>query len=247
MLAPDQQPEAEAHQFTTTHWSVVLRAREMESVEAAVALERLCRAYWYPLYVYVRRKGYAPDDAQDLTQGFFAKLLAGNFLNRADRTKGRFRSFLLGALEHFLAREWTKARAQKRGGGQEVISLNEMDAEARYLHEPAHNLTPEKIFDRRWATTLLEQAIAALRREYLANNQEEIFDRLAGSLPGDGPSGAYAETAAGLGMSEGAVRVAAHRLRQRYGEMIRAEIAQTVAAPEEVDEELRHLFAALRD
>lgn len=144
MLASNQQPEAEAQRFTTTHWSVVLQARELESAEAMVALERLCRAYWYPLYVYVRRKGYDADDAQDLTQGFFAKLLAGNFLNRADRTKGKFRSFLLGALEHYLAREWTRAHAQKRGGGQEVISLDEMDGEARYANEPAHTLTPEK-------------------------------------------------------------------------------------------------------
>src|SRR5262245_12278875 len=151
--------------FATTHWSVVLEAGESHSPKASDALARLCQTYWYPLYAYVRRKGHDVHDAQDLTQEFFARLLARNYLSVADRNKGKFRSFLLGSLEHFLAREWTKAHAQKRGRAQSAFSLDEKDAEDRYLIEPAHDLTPEKIFDRRWATTLLDQAMRQLQDE----------------------------------------------------------------------------------
>jgi DNA-directed RNA polymerase specialized sigma24 family protein len=158
--------------FTTTHWSVVLAAGQGSAPGAQEALERLCQTYWYPLYAYVRRKGYGAEDAQDLTQEFFARLLARNYLRVADRNKGRFRSFLLGSLEHFLAREWTKARAQKRGGGHRVLSLDGADAENRYLLEPVHDLTPERIFERRWATTLLEQAMSRLREECVAGQKD---------------------------------------------------------------------------
>jgi RNA polymerase sigma-70 factor (ECF subfamily) len=233
--------------FTTTHWSVVLTAMENHSPQAAGALEKLCRIYWYPLYAYVRRKGYDTHNAQDLTQEFFARLLARNYLSVADRNKGKFRSFLLGSLEHFLAREWTKAHAQKRGGGQAIFSLDEMDAENRYLLEPAHELTPEKIFDRRWATTLLDQAMARLRKDYEADHKGDLFARLEVFLTGNAPETSYAEIAASSNMSEGAVKVAVHRLRQRYGQLVRAEIAQTVAIPEEIDEELQYLFALLRE
>jgi len=210
-------------------------------------LEALCRAYWYPLYVYVRRKGYAAEDAQDLTQEFFARLLARNYLNVADRNKGKFRSYLLGSLEHFLAREWTKAHAQKRGGGQAVHSLDETDAENRYLLEPAHALTAEKIFDRRWATTLLGQAMSRLREECVANHKGDLFGKVESLLSGEKGEASYADVAAALEMSEGAIKVAVHRLRQRYAELVRAEIAQTVATPEQADEELHYLFAVLRD
>jgi len=210
-------------------------------------LEALCRAYWYPLYVYVRRKGYAAEDAQDLTQEFFARLLARNYLNVADRNKGKFRSFLLGSLEHFLARQWTKAHAQKRGGGQAVHSLDETDAENRYLLEPAHALTAEKIFDRRWATTLLGQAMSRLREECVANHKGDLFGKVESLLSGEKGEASYADVAAALEMSEGAIKVAVHRLRQRYAELVRAEIAQTVATPEQADEELHYLFAVLRD
>jgi RNA polymerase sigma-70 factor (ECF subfamily) len=233
--------------FTTTHWSVVLTAMEKQSPEAAAALEKLCRTYWYPLYAYVRRKGYDEHEAQDLTQEFFARLLARNYLSVADRNKGKFRSFLLGSLEHFLAREWTKAHAQKRGGGQPLFSLDEVDAENRYRLEPAHELTAEKIFDRRWATTLLEQAMARLRADYEADNKGKVFARLEVFLTGNAPETSYVEIAASLNMSEGALKVAVHRLRQRYGELVRAEIAQTVATPEGIDEELRYLFSLLRE
>jgi len=233
--------------FATTHWSAVLAAGDASSPRAQAALEALCRAYWYPLYAYVRRKGYAADDAQDLTQEFFARLLARNYLNVADRNKGKFRSYLLGSLEHFLARQWTKAHAQKRGGGQAVLSLDQTDAENRYLLEPTHELTPEKIFDRRWATTLLDHAMARLREECAANHKGDLFAKVESFLSGEKGEASYAEVAAALKMSEGAIKVAVHRLRQRYGELVRAEIAQTVATQEQADEELHYLFTVLRD
>jgi RNA polymerase sigma-70 factor (ECF subfamily) len=244
---PFRDAPASAAQFATTHWSVVLEAGQSVSKEANQALENLCRTYWYPLYAYVRRKGYDAHAAQDLTQEFFARLLARNYLSVADRKRGKFRSFLLGCLEHFLAREWTRAHAQKRGGGQPLFSLDETDAENRYLREPAHELTAEKIFDRRWATTLLDQAMARLREECLASQKGELFEKTQNYLSGERGEASYADLAVSLGMSEGAIKVAVHRLRQRYGELVRDEIAQTVATPGEVDEELRYLFAVLRE
>jgi DNA-directed RNA polymerase specialized sigma24 family protein len=233
--------------FATTHWSVVLSAGTSNSPEANQALEILCCTYWYPLYAYVRRKGYDASDAQDLTQEFFARLLARNYLSVADRNRGKFRSFLLGSLEHFLAREWTKAHAQKRGGGRPPISLDEAATENRYLHEPAHELTAEKIFERRWATALLDQAMSRLREECLASQKGDLFEKTQNYLSGERGEASYAGLAASLAMSEGAIKVAVHRLRQRYGELVRAEIAQTVTNPEEADEELRYLFAVLRE
>jgi len=253
MREPIQKTDGEAGHvstgaaFATTHWSIVLAAGRGDSLQASEALAQLCRAYWYPLYAYVRRKGYQTCDAQDLTQEFFARLLARNYLSVADRNKGKFRSFLLGSLEHFLAREWTKAHAQKRGGGQATFSFDEVDAENRYRLEPAHELTPEKIFDRRWATALLDQAMARLREECLTSQKGDLFEKTQPHLSGEKGEASYADLAASLDMSEGAIKVAVHRLRQRYGELIRAEIAQTVASPKEVDEELQYLFAVLRE
>jgi DNA-directed RNA polymerase specialized sigma24 family protein len=248
MLAPGLDPKSEqCHVFATTHWSVVVAAGDTKLPQANEALEKLCRAYWYPLYAYVRRKGYSAEDAQDLTQEFFARLLARNFLNVADRSRGKFRSFLLGSLEHFLAREWTKAHAQKRGGGRMFISLDEFDAENRYLREPAHELTAQKMFDRRWATTLLEAAMSRLRAECVANGKGDLFTAVETVLSGEKIGTSYADLAGSLQMSEGALKVAVHRLRQRYGELVRAEIAETVATQGEAEEELRYLFAVLRD
>jgi RNA polymerase sigma-70 factor (ECF subfamily) len=224
----------------------VLAAGDTQSPHAKEALEKLCRTYWYPLYAYVRRKGHQPHDAHELTQEFFARLLAKNYLSVADRNRGKFRSFLLGSLEHFLAREWTKGRAQKRGGGQAVLSLDGADAENRYLLEPSHDLTADKIFDRRWATTLLDQAMSQLRRECVDSGKGELFARVESSLIGEKGGASYAEISRTLNKSEGAIKVAVHRLRQRYGELVRAEIAQTVTTPEEVDEELNYLFSVLR-
>jgi RNA polymerase sigma-70 factor (ECF subfamily) len=224
--------------FSTTHWSMVLAAGDKKSPEAKEALERLCGAYWYPIYAYVRRKGYKAEDAQDLTQEFFSRLVERNYLSVADRNRGKFRSFLLGSLEHFLAREWTKAHAQKRGGGRTVFSFDEANAEDRHSHEPAHQLSPGRIFERRWATTLLDQAMSRLREECAASQKGEFFTRIEPHLSGEKGDTSYAEIAAILRMSQEAVKVAVHRLRRRFGELIRAEIAQTVATPQEADEEL---------
>jgi RNA polymerase sigma factor (sigma-70 family) len=231
--------------FATTHWSVVLTAQRSDSTRAQAALSNLCRAYWYPLYVFVRRQGHSPHDAQDLTQEFFARLLAKNYLAEVVRERGKFRSFLLTALKHFLANEWDRACAAKRGGGQTTISLNETDAEGRYQLEPPDTLTAEKIFDRRWATTLLDQVVARLRDEYAQAEKLELYEALKGCLTIESRAAPYAQLAVQLNMSEGAVKVAAHRLRQRYRVVLREEIAQTVSSQAEVEEELRHLFAAL--
>src|SRR5262245_43210898 len=240
-------PQSEPAAFATTHWSVVLAAREPDVSQAAAALEKLCRTYWYPLYAYVRRKGHDVHDAQDLTQEFFARLLARNYLSVADRNKGKFRSFLLGALEHFLAREWTKAHAQKRGGGRSHLSLDERDVENRYLLEPSHDLTAKKMFDRNWAITVLDQAMAQLRDECLSNKKGDLLNKVECLLSGEKGEASYAEVAAELNMTEGAIKMAVLRLRRRYGELIRAEIGQTVTTPEDAQEELQFLFRTLRD
>jgi RNA polymerase sigma-70 factor (ECF subfamily) len=238
--------DARAPTFSTTHWSVVLAAGDTKSPGSKEALERLCGAYWYPIYAYVRRKGYRPEDAQDLTQEFFSRLVSRNYLSVADRNRGKFRSFLLGSLEHFLAREWTKAHAKKRGGGRPVLSLDATDAENRYLREPADELSPDRIFDRRWATALLDQAMSRLREECVAGQRGELFARVEGHLAGEKRDASYADIALELNMSEGAVKVAVHRLRRRYGELVRAEIEHTVASREEADEELQYLFRVLQ-
>jgi RNA polymerase sigma-70 factor (ECF subfamily) len=241
-----ESPSNPRRAFETTHWSLVLSAGGPASVESKQALEKLCRAYWYPLYAHIRRKGYSATDAEDLIQEFFTRLLSRNFLNVADRNRGTFRSFLLGSLEHFLVREWTKARAQKRGGGQIIVSLEGMDAESRYLAEPKHEMTAERIFDRRWALTLLDAAMARLREECAAAGKADLLGKVGNALSGDRGDGSYAAIAAELNTSEGAVKVAVHRLRKRFGELVREEIAQTVTTSEEIDQELRALFAAFR-
>jgi len=230
--------------FVTTHWSVVLAAGRSDPTGARDALARLCQTYWYPLYAYVRRLGNSPPDAQDLTQEFFARLLAKNYLAGADESKGRFRSFLLAALKHFLANEWDKARAQKRGGGQIPIPIDP-GAEISCGFEPADNTTAEKIYERRWALTLLAQVLRRLREEHVREGREKLFEQLKPTLTEASRTVRYAEIAVRLGTSEGAVKVAVHRLRQRYREVLRAEIADTVASPAEVEDEIRNLFAAL--
>jgi DNA-directed RNA polymerase specialized sigma24 family protein len=240
-------PSTGPARFSTTHWSIVAEAAQDDSPNASDAMAQLCRSYWYPLYAYVRRKGYDAPDAQDLTQEFFARLLARNFLNVADRNKGKFRSFLLGSMEHFLAREWTKARAQKRGGSQTIFSLDALNAETRYRMEPVNELTADRIFERRWATTVLEEAMARLADESIASQKGDLFAKLQPFLSGDNGDDSYGETAASLNMTAGAIKVAIHRLRQRFGELVREEIARTVAAPAQVDDELRYLVALLRE
>jgi DNA-directed RNA polymerase specialized sigma24 family protein len=231
--------------FALTHWSVVLAAGRSDSPQAHDALQRLCCAYWPPIYAFVRRQGYSPHDAQDLTQGFFTRLLEKNSFADADRTKGRFRSFLLGALKHFLANEWDKANAQKRGGGRIIIPIDVVSAETTCGFEPADTLTADKVFERRWALTLLDQVLRRLRQEYVSDGKEEMFHQLKQTLTGASRSAPYAEIAVRLQTSEGAIKVAVHRLRQRYRELLRAEIAGTVASASEVEDEIRNLFTAL--
>ena len=231
--------------FATTHWSIVVAAGRRASPEAREALAILCQVYWYPLYAYVRRQGHSAIDAQDLAQEFFVRLLERNYVRTADRTRGKFRSYLLASLKHFLAKEWRRAGTQKRGGGRSAISLDLARGESRYRLEPAHELTAEKIYERRWALTLLEQTLAKLRDELAGGEKLKQFEHLKGYLGGDKSTVPYRQIAAELGMTEGAVKVAVHRLRRRCRELLRAEIAQTVAGPEEVDEELRDLLAAV--
>jgi RNA polymerase sigma factor (sigma-70 family) len=230
--------------FATTRWSLVLAAGGETSAESRRALETLCGLYWYPLYAYVRRRGHDAEDAQDLTQGFFARLIEKHAVRAADRRRGKFRSYLLASLKHFLANEWDRLRAQKRGGGK-VVSIDAQSAEGRYGLEPADGLTPEKLFERRWALTLLDLVLAELRERYKSDGREHIFERLKGFLGGPVPGSPYAEAGAELGMTPEAVKVAVHRLRRRYRDLLRGQIAQTVASPEEIDEEIHHLFAAL--
>jgi len=231
--------------FATTHWSVVLAAGQDESAPAQSALETLCRTYWYPIYVYVRRKGYGPDDAQDLTQEFFAQLIRKQHLRLADRTKGKFRTFLLATLDYFLAREWSRAHRQKRGGEFIFISLDQQSPEQRYRLEPVDNYTPEKNFLRQWALTVLKQTMDALEHECEAEGKGALFREVRNLLSGERDGGAYAGISQRLAVSEGAVRVAVHRLRERYGELLRSEIAQTVSDTDDVDEEMQYLLTAL--
>jgi RNA polymerase sigma factor (sigma-70 family) len=231
--------------FLTTHWSVVLAAGRSDTTRAQGALARLCQTYWYPLYAYVRRRGHSPHDAQDLTQEFFARLLERQTFAYADPNRGRFRSFLLTSLDHFLAHEWQKVHAQKRGGGQQILSLDLAMAEQRYDLEPADMSSPDKLFDKHWAGALLEQVLNQLEAEYQHAGKTEWFATLKLTLTGTRESQPYVELAARLGTNEAAVKVAVHRLRKRYRQLLRAEIANSLADPEQTEDELRHLFAAL--
>jgi RNA polymerase sigma factor (sigma-70 family) len=230
--------------FATTHWSVVLAAADEEAPGTAAALESLCRTYWYPLYAYVRREGNGPEDAQDLTQEFFARLLERNSLAQVARAKGRFRSFLLAAMRHFLSDERDRARALKRGGGAEVLSLDAQEAEERYRLEPVDRLDAEKIYERRWAMTLVEKALARLRDESVALGKSELFERLRRFVAGESDA-TWGEAAAELGLTEGAMKAAVHRLRERYRVLLRDEIAHTVADPTEIEAEVRYLITVM--
>jgi RNA polymerase sigma-70 factor (ECF subfamily) len=230
--------------FATTRWSLVRAADEGDSPSARRALAELCGLYWYPLYAFIRRRGHGHDQAQDLTQEFFARLLQRQDFAAADPAHGRFRSFLLAACKHFLANEYNRAHALKRGGGLQPLPLDFGDADDRYTREPAHDETPEKLFERRWALTLLQHVLARLRQEYEANGKETLFEQLKGHLTG-ADTQSHAAAAAVLGMSAGAVKVAAHRLRQRYRDLLREEIGQTIADPAQIDDEVQALFAAL--
>ena len=233
-------------QFAATRWTMVLTAGQTASPQAGRALEELCRAYWYPLYAYVRRRGYDVHDAEDLTQEFFARLLAKHYLADVDRTKGKFRSFLLASLKHFLANEWDRAHAAKRGGGQPLLSLDTQKAETRYRSEPADELTAEKLLDRQWALALLDQVLDRLQAEFVADGKAEQFDQLKMFLTEGKGTTSYAAVATKLQTTEGAIKVGVHRLRRRYRELLREEISHTVATSAEIEDEMRHLFAAFR-
>jgi RNA polymerase sigma-70 factor (ECF subfamily) len=231
--------------FSTTLWGVVLAARDPSLPGAAAAMEKLCQTYWYPLYLYVRRSGHGADDAQDLTQEFFARLIAKNYIASAEPQKGKFRSFLLIALKRFLMNEWNRANCQKRGGGQVILSLDQQDTESRYLAEPVDPMTPEKAYERRWALIVLEQAVERLRAEAIASGKIQQFDHLKGFLSGETGAGDYAPAAAVLKTTERSVAVTVNRMRQRYRELVRSTVAETLANPAEIDDEIRHLFVAL--
>jgi RNA polymerase sigma-70 factor (ECF subfamily) len=233
--------------FPSTHWSRVLAAGNPDAPEAFEALANLCQSYWYPIYAYVRRKGHTPEQAQDLTQDFFTYVLERDLVAKADPERGRFRGFLRTVCARVLSTERERATARKRGGGKSALSIDVGDAETRYSREPSHELTPERIFDRTWALTLLGRVFDQLRSEYDAAGRAAIFDELRAVLTGASQADSYATIALRLGTSDGAIRVAVHRLRRRYGILLRQEIAATVGDPIEIDDEIRSLFSALQE
>ncbi len=245
MAVPEESERGSAGVFATTRWSVVLAAGHESSPDFAGALEHLCRAYWYPLYAFVRRSGIAPEDARDLTQEFFARLLEKKWLAEADPARGRFRTFLLAALKHFLANEWNRAQRLKRGGGRDFIALDAATAEERYAMEPPDLATPELLYDRRWALTLLARTQKRLRDEMNAEGQGERFAALEPTLVGERTALPYEELAARFGVTETAVKSMVLRLRKRFRTLLRDEVAETTGEAKEVDAELAHLFAIL--
>ena len=245
---PEEQtsPSRAGGSFTETHWSVVLAAKGGDTPASREALGKLCTIYWPPLYGFIRRQGYTAEDAQDLTQEFFTRLLAKDYLSHLRDQRGKFRSFLLTFLKHFLSDQRDKAAAQKRGGGQCFVSLDDTSfAEAAYNAQAADRATPEQQFERQWARTVLERALGRLRREYSAEGKAALFERLKDIQPGEHGTTSYAEIGAAVGMTESAIKSAVHRLRQRHGELLRDEIAQTVSRPDEINEEIRYLLTVL--
>ncbi len=233
--------------FPQTRWSVVLAATRKETPESAAALECLCRAYWYPLYAYVRRCGQSPHDAQDLTQEFFCRLLEKHWLDSADRGKGKLRTFLIVVLKNFMRNEWRRESTQRRGGGQSHVTFDTEFAESRYAADPSATLPADETFDREWALTLLDLTMNRLREEFSAAHKSDDFEVLKTCLMAAHGTIDYAAIAAGLGLSEGAARVAVHRLRKRFRDIYRDELSRTLADGEDLEGELRHLAAALAD
>ncbi len=231
--------------FTTTHWSVVLAAQRDSTPHAREALTQLCERYWHPLYAYLRRSGHSADEAQDLTQGFFARIFEKRTFREADPERGRFRSFLLASLKNFVANERERARANKRGGSAPPLSFEFDTAEEQYRIDPPSDETPDKVFDKRWALTLLQNVLERLRTELSRSDKDHVFEQLKSCLTGERPGVGYAEVGARLGMSEGAVKVAVHRLRRRFRDLLLEEISQTVSSPDEVEDEIRHLWSSV--
>ena len=237
----------EAGWFATTHWSVVLSAGQRAAPGAGEALEKLCRTYWYPLYAYVRRQGRGPEEAEDLTQEFFAHFLEKNYVSLAERERGRFRTFLLTSLKHFLIKEWARASAQKRGAGRDHIPLDTVTAESLYRRELSHNLSAEKVYERNWALTVLQEVRRKLAQEYAAGAKGQRFAHLEQFLAGQKGGPTYGEVASRLGVAEGTVKSDVNRLRKRFRELLRAEIAHTVSNRAEINEELRYLIAVVSE
>lgn len=231
--------------FDTTQWSVVVAAGSDQTTLSRNALAQLCETYWFPLYAYVQRRGYPREEAQDLTQEFFTRLIEKNALKKAKRDLGRFRSFLLTSMNNFLADQWDKAKAQKRGGGMSPISLDFVSAEGHPVFEPAHNITPEKLYERQWALTVLDTVLNRLSEEYTESGKQDLFQGLKPVLTSGKGVVSYQDLAVKLGISEGAIKVAAHRLRKKYRVKLKGVIAQTVANKEDIEDEIQHLFAAL--
>ena len=248
-MSSDQQlkPFSGKKEFATTRWTMVCAVGGENTQEAASALQELCQTYWYPLYSFVRSKGLAAEEAADVTQAFFADLLKREDLKRVDPEKGKFRSFLLAAIKHFLLNHWDKQKAQKRGGGKSPLALDFSAADSRFRLEPAHSATPETIYQRQWAQTLLERVQNRHRKEFEERGQSHRYERLHLFLAGKNAEETLAAAAKQLSMSEVAVKVAVHRMRQRFGELLRMEIAQTVSEPGEIDEEIQQLFELLRN
>jgi RNA polymerase sigma-70 factor (ECF subfamily) len=242
----DEREPGRAGWFATTHWSVVLAAGRGGDEERGRALERLCGTYWRPIYNFVRRRGFTSDDAQDLTQEFFRDFLEHNAVERADQSRGRFRTFLLSSVQNFLAKEWRKARAAKRGGGHPILPLDAGAIETQFLNGRFDQLTPERAYERSWAVATLEEAMVNLQQEYERAGKGELFTALRRVLWDEADGESYAELGRQLSMSEAAVKMAVSRLRQRARESLRSEVAHTVSSPDEIDEEYRHLVAVLR-
>lgn len=238
--SPEQQP---AGWFPSTHWSAVLAAVDGRAPRSPEALEKLCRAYWFPLYAFARREGCGPEEAQDLTQEFFSRLLEKDYLRAADPQRGRFRSFLLASFKHMMANARRDAARQKRGGGAQMFSLDELDAEGRYQLEPVDTATPERIFERRWAETVLARVLDRLEAEYTGHAMR--FEDLKVFLIESRGAAAFVDVAARLAVTQAALKSVVHRMRRRYAELFREEVAQTVASPTEVEDEIRHMFAVL--
>jgi RNA polymerase sigma-70 factor (ECF subfamily) len=233
--------------FATTHWSVVLSAKEVNAAQSSQALETLCRTYWPPIYAFIRRTGFDPASAQDLTQEFFSQFLLKDHLAHLRHQRGKFRSFLLTFVKHFLSAERAKARAQKRGGGKLFLSLDDCSTEEHGLIEAVPDLSAEQLFDRRWAQAVMNKSLRRLRDEYARKGKSALFERLKDLRPGERGELTYEELGASLNMTEEALKTAVLRLRRRQGEILREEIAQTVAGSEDIEEEIRHFMAVLRD
>ena len=242
---PFRMPSVSRGGFQTTSWTVIVAASLDSTPDSHQALARLCQTYWSPVYAFIRRKGYDRDEGEDLTQGFFAQLLEKKYLLDADPERGRFRSFLLTAVKHFLANEWDRSHALKRGGGQTVVPIDLVEAEQWYVPAAAEAATPERLFERRWALSLLEHAMARLRADFAAAGKASQFDALVPFFQRDSGGARYDDVARQLGMSPGALRMAVHRLRRQYRALLRAEISETVAAPEQIDDEIRFLMSTL--